>query len=268
MIDGPQAAATVTGLTINGPITTNSCASDAFGVLAIDGATANLTNDHVTNIQAAPQAGQAGLGGCQYGVAVQVGRKYWPVADRSSTTIHDYVGTATITGTTITGYQKNGITVDGPGSSATIHNSQIDGGGPTTLIGRNGIQISRGATGTITANTIKNNQYTGTGNASDCGVLTYGGAGDELDNNVVVNNNTLTNNDIGICFNNYNPAGNAPSDTANNDQATNNTISNSAVTNVSGWTTPRTATRPRSTTSATATPSPTTPSPATATRRT
>ena len=39
-------------------------------------------------------------------------------------------------------YQKNGITVDGNGSGATINNATVTGTGETPSIAQNGIQIS------------------------------------------------------------------------------------------------------------------------------
>jgi hypothetical protein len=52
--------------------------------------------------------------------------------------------------------------------------------GPTTGIAQNGIQVSRGASAQVLANTVSGNQYTGGGAASSAGVLLYGGCGDPL----------------------------------------------------------------------------------------
>ena len=51
--------------------------------------------------------------------------------------------------------------VDGIGSSAVITNNTGTGLGPVNFIAPNGIQVSRGATGTVTGNTISGNVYTG-----------------------------------------------------------------------------------------------------------
>jgi len=61
----------------------------------------------------------------QFGVGIQVGRRYWPKADFSTFLVENFIGQATITKTTVTGYQKNGITVDGPSSKANIMKSRL-----------------------------------------------------------------------------------------------------------------------------------------------
>ncbi len=58
-------------------------------------------------------------------------------------------GTATLNNDVVSSYQKNGITVDGTGSSAAIGNVTVTGAGETTAIAQNGIQISDGATARI-----------------------------------------------------------------------------------------------------------------------
>jgi hypothetical protein len=212
----------VQGLTIEGPFTTDGCGAGGgmFGVLQINGGHLQLNNDQVLNIEAADQTDFAG---CQYGVAVEIGREYWPNTSGGYSTV-DFTGNADIANTTISGYQKNGITVDAPGSMAHVHNSKIDGGGQTAAIARNGVQISRGATGQVDGNSINNNEYTGGASASSTGVLVYGGCGDPLSSGVQIHNNSLTNNDAAIDLAEYDPTcSTAPSSPTNN-QVNNNTI--------------------------------------------
>lgn len=140
---GSAASTTVTGFTVEGP-GPSSCGSIDYGIFVVGGASANIHDNAVSNIADNP------LGGCQNAIGIQVGRQ------ANATT-----GTATITNNVISGYQKNGITIDNTGSSATITNNTVTGAGPTTAIAQNGVQISRGATGTITGNTITGNVYTG-----------------------------------------------------------------------------------------------------------
>lgn len=136
---------------------------------------------------------------------------------------------------TVRGYQKNGITADGAGSTAFIANTTVTGAGATPYIAQNGIQISTGARGLITRSTISGNNYTGTGEASSTGVLVYGGGsscsgGDPqsgLVRNSGVANSTLVNNDIGVALFNLNPACNKSAATPTHDAACYNTISNS-----------------------------------------
>jgi hypothetical protein len=220
----------VQGLTIEGPFAVNGCDAGGgmFGVLQIDGGHLRLNNDQVLNIEA---ANQSVLGGCQYGVAIQAGRRYWPNTTGGDNTV-DFVGNAEIMNTTVNTYQKNGITVDGPGSQAHVHHSTIDGGGPTPIIARNGIQISRGATGEVDHSSINNNEYSGTAPAASTGVLVFGGCGDPLDLNVQVHDNSLTNDDNAISIGNYDPScSTAPSTPTNNQVHDNTVVKNDGETN-------------------------------------
>lgn len=238
VIWGKGSNATITGLHITGPLPGNGgCAVNEYGVLVIAGGKATLKGDHVTDIHDTNSA----LYGCQFGVGIEVGRRYWPTVNFSNFLVENFVGQATITKTTVIGYQKNGITVDGPGSHASITGSTVEGAGRDNqfgvIIAQNGIQMSRGATGSIENNYVADNSYTGTGaGASSGGVLIFGGCGDPLDIGVEVEGNVLSNNDVGIYLNNYNAACNAPASQKTNDRALNNTISNDAITNQSSYT--------------------------------
>ena len=103
---------------------------------------------------------------------------------------------------TIDGYQKNGPTIDGPGSSARIENNTIDGGGPNPIIARNGIQVKRGAAAQVMKNTVSRNSYVGSGpppagmidTSNDAtGILVF-----EVAGGVEISSNTLTSNDLGL----------------------------------------------------------------------
>ena len=227
---------TIRGLTIMGTLPGNGgCAEQEFGIVVIDGASASITRDAVTDIRDA----NPGLYGCQFGVGILVGREYWPTSDFSSTPVEDFVGTAMISRTAVSGYQKAGIVVDGPGSSATVSDNKVTGAGPSgalgTTIAQNGVQMSRGASGRISGNTVSANQYSGPNNAADGGVLLFGGCGDPLVRNVTVTANTLTDNDVGVYLSNSNPACAAAPRTRTNDIVTKNQIASSGVTNVSGF---------------------------------
>lgn len=136
-------------------------------------------------------AGAFPINGCQGGVGIQVG-----FANGGE------VGHATLTSDTITNYQKNGITVDGAESKATVTSTTITGAGPAQQ-GQNGIQVSRGAVAAISKVTISNNACDiagtcGYGSASQweedaAGVLFYlPGASS------TVSSSKLSNNNIGI----------------------------------------------------------------------
>jgi hypothetical protein len=117
-----------------------NCAKEFFGVLVGGEADLVFTKSKILHAGAEP------INGCQQGVAVQVGR------NKTS-----QVGVATLTSDVIEGYQKNGITVDGPGSKATIGKTIISTV-PQAGIAQNGIQVSTGAFGKITEATITGNE--------------------------------------------------------------------------------------------------------------
>ncbi len=62
----------------------------------------------------------------------------------------------------ITNYQKNGITCNDAGTSCDVSNDVVAGIGQTTLTAQNGVQIAYGATGTIENSQISGDSY------SDC----------------------------------------------------------------------------------------------------
>lgn len=93
-----------------------------------------------------------------------------------------------IKGSTITGYQKGGIALMGEGLSVNVSGNTVTGAGETTKIVQNGIQVSNGANGTVTENTVSGHIYTGTD--------LYDAAGIALSGNIPVSNtNICSNND-------------------------------------------------------------------------
>jgi hypothetical protein len=229
---GTGVTATISNLSITGPLPgNNSCAEDEYGILAIAGGTVSLVGDQVENIHDQNPA----LYGCQFGVGVQIGRRYWPTTGFGSFPIENFGGGASITNTTISSYQKNGITVDGPGSTATISNDEVDGSDRdaqfSVIIAQNGIQISRGAGGQVRKTAVAGNTYTGTAPATAAGILIYGGCGDPLVTGVHVMDNALTDNDQGIALINADPTCTTYPAEMTNDKATNNVITNDRVSN-------------------------------------
>lgn len=183
---------TIRGFTISGPFTNPSCDAGALGAhegVRVDGGgEANIRENHITQIRNA----LPGLFGCQDGLAIRVGR----AAENTA-------GTAVIEKNLIDTYQKNGPTIDGPGSSADIKNNTIDGGGPSLDSAHNGIQIGRGARADVHSNDVFGNAYIGAGLATNpdedtgndaSGVLLF-----ELpDGGVSVHDNAVFENDLGI----------------------------------------------------------------------
>lgn len=232
----------ITGLTVNGPIAgTAGCGEDEYGILVLDGANVNLSHDAVTHIADANPS----LYGCQFGVAINYGAYAWPTTGYASWVTENFVGTGNIDNTVVSGYQKNGITIDGPGSHSTIHYNTVNGSGRDTLfapiIGQNGIQISDAASSYIAHNTISGNSYTGPAYASSSGILIFGGCQiypgyGGVVTSTTATDNTLRENDVGIAFVDYNYGCTSYSPTPTNLFITNNTISNTQVTNVGKFT--------------------------------
>ena len=108
--------------------------------------------------------------------------------------------TVTIANNMVVHYQKNGITVRGAGSTATITGNTVTGEGPTTQLAQNGIQVSSGAIATVTGNTVSGNECNGATCGPDpltqdlaTGILLFQPAAGTM-----VMGNTLTTNDVGI----------------------------------------------------------------------
>jgi parallel beta-helix repeat protein len=146
-----------------------------FGVL-VNGVAANVTGSSVHNI------GDVPLNGSQHGNAI----------------VYLNGASGTISGNHVSSYQKNGITVsgvkangdvNGPATSASVLNNVVTGEGPVSYIAQNGIQISYGASGTVTGNTVSNNWYTGASYTA-CGLLFYQAGGVKQNANNLFNNQT------------------------------------------------------------------------------
>jgi hypothetical protein len=137
--------------------------------------------------------------------------------------------------------QKNGITVDGTGSSATVDGNVVTGAGPTSALGenvaQNGIQISDGARAVVGGNRVSDNAYSGAGLAFATGILVFGGAGSPLSTGTAITGNVLTDNDVGIAADNYSPDPmfTGPATTPTDVLIVGNRASSSAVTNTSGF---------------------------------
>jgi parallel beta-helix repeat protein len=163
------------GFTVQGPVNGLN-----FGIYVRDGATANIHDNTIRDIRDEP------LSGNQYGYAIEVG-KY-----NNTVPYVNQIGHATITNNTVYGYQKTGIECEGAGSSATITRNAVTGAGLIPTTAQNGIQIRRGATGSINSNVVTGNAYTGHEvNASGI-IVTYPG------NDVIVQGNIVNHNTANI----------------------------------------------------------------------
>jgi hypothetical protein len=103
---------------------------------------------------------------------------------------------------TVSGYQKNGITIDGAGSTAVIDGAIVAGAGPTNQLAQNGIQVSHGADASITASRVTGNECDAAGCGADAvadyqsaGILLYAsGAG------TTITDSELAGNDMGVYY--------------------------------------------------------------------
>lgn len=197
-VKGTGVQVEISGFTVQGPGPI-SCGGIESGIFVRDAAYANIHDNRILDIRDNEPGPTAPFSGCQNGVGITVGS--------ASLTV---TGTADIKDNLIQGYQKNGIVVSHLGSSASVVNNTVSGFGAQTEIAQNGIQISDGAVGTITGNTVNNHlcdhatcgadPITGVQSA---GILLYDpGVG------TVVSANTISNNDMGLY--NYVDAGGAP----------------------------------------------------------
>jgi hypothetical protein len=173
IVDITAPGVTLQRFTITGP-GGGPCNSLRYGVFVGNGGSADIRDNRITQIRDNP------FGGCQNGVGVRVGSQFL-----------GQVGHATVYGNFIDNYQKGGVVVDGPGTTATVQQNRIEGAGPTGTIAQNGIQISRSAVADVVANIVEDNSYVGVEPASSTGILLYQVSGSGVD----VKQNEATRND-------------------------------------------------------------------------
>lgn len=151
----------------------NGCAPDLVGIYYQN--SGGIVNDMAVRNQAL----SASLNGCQSGLGI--------LSENGTAAAL----TLTIENSNVQTYQKNGITVDGAGTTTTISNNYVVGQGPTTGAAENGIQVSDGATGTIKLNDVVDDVYSpSTVGAS--GILIYDSG------SLTIHANTVSNTQFGI----------------------------------------------------------------------
>jgi parallel beta-helix repeat protein len=167
--------ATHTGSVITADIT----GANYFGVL-VRNATVDVTGSTIHKI------GENPLNGTQHGNAI----------------VYRDGAHGTISGNTVTNYQKNGITVRDSGSSATINGNTVTGQGAVTYIAQNGIQVSFGASAHLFDNNVSLNRYT-PAKVTACGLLIYkaGGVSGQTKAGIsyIKADNDFHNNETNIC---------------------------------------------------------------------
>jgi len=157
----PTTGVTIEDLQVNGAAASTSvtCGDDYVGVDFQDSA-GTLASSQVLNVASPP----ADFGCQEVSGAVYAYNGYFYADTAPASPV-----AVTVSGTTVAGYQKNGITCDDPEESCTLSSNTITGIGPTTANGQNGIQLAYGAFGTVEHNTVSGNSYS---NASVGGTST------------------------------------------------------------------------------------------------
>jgi hypothetical protein len=100
--------------------------------------------------------------------------------------------TGTVSGNTITAYQKNGIVATGSKTAVNVLNNIVTGRGHINTIAQNGIVILSEATALIKGNTVTANWYTPTDTVA-CGLLFISATG------VKQQMNSLSDNEVNLC---------------------------------------------------------------------
>lgn len=165
---------TIQNLTVDGAFIGFPINANITGVLYLN-AGGTISNAHVTRMaNSAPPYG-GGQQGNGIRAVVNAGGPF----------------TFNITGTTIDLFQKAGIVASGSPLTVNITNNNVIGLGVTSTPAANGIQISSGATGVVSGNTVSGIQFTD--HHTSTGILTFSAG-----SNLVISGNTVNNNDEGI----------------------------------------------------------------------
>jgi hypothetical protein len=177
-----NADVTISHITVDGSNNQLSgCGIDPIGIY-YQNSSGKITDDAVRNVLMTPA-----LQGCQVGLAINV-------ESNSGTPI------VTISDNSVRNYDKNGITVSGPGTGggpvATVTANTVIGLGATGVIAQNGIQVGYGASGAVTFNYVADNIYINSPDCDPCygssGILVY------ASNGITVTNNTVESAQLGI----------------------------------------------------------------------
>lgn len=141
-----------------------------FGVL-VNGGTVDVTDSDIHHI------GESPFNGAQHGVAV-----YYAYGSSS---------TGTVSGNTISDYQKGGIVANGAGTFVTITDNTVTGLGSVNFIAQNGIQLGWGSMGEVKRNDVSDNWYTPSDWVS-AGILLF------QTNDITVQDNSVADNQVGV----------------------------------------------------------------------
>lgn len=100
--------------------------------------------------------------------------------------------TGVVADNVLTGAHRVGALLDGGGTSATVRGNEIEGTGPKDKgWAENGIQVSRGASGTLLGNAVTDHWWD-PNNFVSSGIIVFGS------DDVTINRNDVRNNDAGV----------------------------------------------------------------------
>jgi hypothetical protein len=184
---GPGAVK-MNGIIVRTLFPSDTCNDSEYGILVAGGATLDFTNSAVT---AAGVAFSSPDNGCQGGIGIEAGFSRGDIPPYSDNNTPITIGHLNIHHSTFSGYQKNGITLDGSGSSAVMGNISVTGNGSTDTNAQNGIQVSDGATAKISNAVISDNEYVDGNDAT--GLLFYAAGPGSM-----VTHSTISDNDLGV----------------------------------------------------------------------
>ena len=184
------ASLTISGVTIDGRDqgTIPQDTDGLYDFVGIQGVNASINADHVT-VTGIRQLDSNGIdpSGVQHNSAI--------IVDNNDAAARSF----TLTNSTVTNFQKGGLVLVGDGLTVNVDHNTVTGAGAITTTAQNGIQLSGGAGGSITHNTVSGIDYVGTQNAIAAGILVFGAA-----SGAVVSNNAITgaagDGDAGIYF--------------------------------------------------------------------
>ena len=176
---------TINDLNIEALIPLATCGKGLNGIFVGDGGTLKANNLTVNGASTTLN----GSKGCQHGISIAVGLK-----------TPNEVGHAVLKKVTSIGYQKNGPTVRGVGSTLAMSSSTVTGEGATPYTAQNGVEIAYGAEGVVKSSTISGNECDypercGATGEQASGVLFYQAAAGSS-----VSSSTITENDMGIYY--------------------------------------------------------------------
>ncbi|WP_338262421.1 right-handed parallel beta-helix repeat-containing protein [Corallococcus caeni] len=190
---------------------------DRLRGILLEGASGTIEDTVVEDVN---QAGNNS--GCQEGFAIDV---------RNSAAGATPV-TVVIRGNQLTGYQKAGVVMLGR-VEATVEDNVIDGLGPTDRIARIGIQLAYGVSGQVAGNQVNGNAYRFERDWGS-GIMVLGGAyygaGRELCHDLLIQDNVLTENDVGVYLLQAVDSDFNPPPTSQNLQVLGNTLSKTDLT--------------------------------------